>query len=314
VDTRELIVEEADAGERLDRFLATHLPDLSRTRLQALIRSGHVRLAGEVVRPSCRIEAGQCITVTIPPPEPTTLEPEAIPLDVLFEDEHLLAVNKAPGLVVHPAPGHASGTLVHAVLAHCTDLSGLGGEQRPGILHRLDKKTSGVILVAKHDRAHLELARQFKDRTVRKVYQALVHGACAEREFSCAANLGRHPRQRKMMAALDQGGREASTAFRVRNFLGELTAVEALPHTGRTHQVRVHLATCGYPVVNDDLYGRPLSVLRSSAVRALVRRYPGFLLHAWRLTFRHPVTGLEMELEAPLPAVFGDIIQMLAQV
>lgn len=294
------------AGLRLDKALADLLPEVSRSRLQALAKEGRIRVDGTPAKPSLKLEAGQVVVVDLPEVAPSTLEGEAIPLDILFEDEHLLAVNKPPGMVVHPAPGHDSGTLVHALLAHCDDLSGIGGEERPGILHRLDKKTSGVIVIAKHDRAHVELSRQFQDREVQKVYRAVVTRRCKEIDYTADEPIGRDPRNRKKMT---QGGvtpREAHTRVRVLAIMDQCTEVAAYPTTGRTHQIRVHLWGLGHPVLNDDLYGLPNKRIKGQLAKVL-KNYPGYLLHAWRLSVVHPVTGEALAFEAPLPDVFRKV-------
>ncbi len=235
------------------------------------------------------------VTVTEPPAEPSLLAPEEIPLDVLYEDEDLLVINKPPGLVVHPAAGHARHTLVHALLAHCTTLSGIGGEQRPGIVHRLDKDTSGCLVVAKNDAAHAHLSRQFAGRTVTKIYLALVQGYFAGvRSGSIDNPIGRHPVDRKKMAVLDRGGRASRTTWLVAQDLpGVGSVVECTLHTGRTHQIRVHLKHLGHPLLGDALYAP-----------RLVGQYPRQMLHAWKLGFKHPRTGERMNFCSPLPEDF----------
>ena len=270
-------------GERIDVFVARRLPDLSRSRVRRLLESGAVLLDGRPARPSHRLTTGQRVRVAVPPPEPDGAQPEAIPLDVLYEDADLLAVNKPAGMTVHPAPGHATSTLVNAVLAHSSDLSGVGGVLRPGIVHRLDRDTSGVILVAKNDAAHQALASQLKERRIEKVYLALVEGTPRPAEGVIDAPIARDPRNRRRMAIVE-GGREAVTAYRVVERLRGVALVEARPKTGRTHQIRVHLAAIGHPIVGDALYGHA-SPLVSRQFR-----------HAWRITFAHPRTGEQTEL------------------
>ena len=281
-------------GERLDVAVA-RLCEISRAQAQRLIDEGLVsgehglrRKAGE------RLEGGERLTVRMPAPEPATPQPEEIPLDILYEDEHMLVVNKPAGMPVHPGPGHATKTLVNALLAHCPDLPGIGGVQRPGIVHRLDKDTSGLIVVAKDERAHNGLASQLKDRRMQKTYLALVEGRVQPPEALIDAPIGRDPHNRRRMmvrsASMGSGGaRDAQTSYRVRTQYAHCALVEVTLHTGRTHQIRVHFASIGHPVVGDEVYGH-----RS----ALVGRQ---FLHAWRLTFRHPVDGRELEFEAPLP-------------
>jgi 23S rRNA pseudouridine1911/1915/1917 synthase len=253
-----------------------------------LIEDGHVLVNTRAAKPSYQVRDGDEVEVRVPPPETPSVEPEVIPLDVVYEDEDLLVVNKPAGVTVHPAPGHAQHTLVNALLAHCRDLSGIGGVLRPGIVHRLDKDTSGLLLVAKNDRAHAELSRQLKERTVEKRYLALVRGKIEQPEGRIEGNIGRDPRNRKRMAIVE-GGRQARTAYKVREYVDGMTLVEVAPSTGRTHQIRVHFAAAGHPIVGDELYGR--------ASELVGRQF----LHAYRLAFRHPQDGRCIELEAPLP-------------
>jgi 23S rRNA pseudouridine1911/1915/1917 synthase len=276
-------------GERLDVFVARRLPDLTRSRVHRLIGLGHVQVDGRQPRKSGEpLDEGQLVVVTLPPPTPSTLEPEAIPLSVAYEDGDLLVVDKPAGLAVHPSPGHASHTLVNAVLAHCPDLSGIGGEGRPGIVHRLDKDTSGLIIVAKNDAAHLSLARQLKERKVEKTYLALVDGRVEPAHGLIDAPIGRHPVHRKKMAVVERG-RDARTSYRVLREVDGRSLLEVRPETGRTHQIRVHLAHAGHPIASDSLYGRPHPLLSRQ------------FLHAHRLAFRHPRTGERIELSAALP-------------
>ncbi len=277
-------------GERLDLFLARRL-DVTRSRARRLIDGAFVAVDGHPpAKAGVALDAGARVVVTLPEPEPTTLEPEAIPLRIVYEDDDLLVIDKPAGLTVHPSPGHRSGTLVHAVLAHCPNLSGIGGEGRPGIVHRLDKDTSGLIIVAKHDAAHLSLARQLKERQVQKTYLALVEGRLEPPEGLIDAPVGRHPRHRQKMAVVERG-REARTRYRVLREVDGRSLVEVRPETGRTHQIRVHLAHLGHPIAGDAVYGRAAGDL------PLTRQF----LHAHRLAFRHPTTGERLELESPLP-------------
>ncbi len=286
-NTIELVA--ADAGERLDVFVARSVPGLTRARVQRLIDEGNVAVAGHRARASLRLAAGQLVRVDVPPPVDGTAMAEAIPLDILYEDADLLAVNKPAGMTVHPSPGHATATLVNAILAHCTDLSGVGGVLRPGIVHRLDRDTSGVILVAKNDEAHHALARQLKDRSVEKTYVALVEGTPRPAEGVIDAPIARDPANRRRMAVVD-GGRASVTEYRVVERLPGASLLEVRPKTGRTHQIRVHLAAIGHPIVGDRLYGKPSKLV--------ARQF----LHAARIVFTHPRTGARMEIEAPLAA------------
>lgn len=277
-------------GERLDKALAAALPDLSRSQIQRLIKGAYVTVEGRVAKPSTRLEPGDRVIVRLPPPQPTALVAEAIPLDIVYEDADILVVNKPAGMVVHPAHGHASGTLVNAVLAHCPELEGVGGEQRPGIVHRLDKDTSGLIVIAKNDRAHRELQRQFKAREVAKAYLALVEGRVSPQRGIIEAPIGRDPVHRQRMAVV-RNGREAVTRYMVLETFPEYTLVEVEPVTGRTHQIRLHLAFIGHPVVGDRVYGRRKQRL------SLNRHF----LHAHRLTLTLPGTGERRTFIAPLP-------------
>jgi 23S rRNA pseudouridine1911/1915/1917 synthase len=298
--------EGADAGKRLDAWLASAEPELSRSRWQGLIRDGAVRVNRAERKPNYTLRAGDEIQWTIPPARAAAPQPEAIPLDVLFEDGDLLVVNKPPDLVVHPAPGHAGGTLVNALLHHCGDLTGIGGELRPGIVHRLDRDTSGALVVAKNDAALAGLARQFKGRTVRKEYVALVWGCPSRSRGTIRTLVGRNPYNRKKMAARPLetpdsrgarprsfSGREAVTHYEVVQRFEGLSLVRVRIETGRTHQIRVHLAHLGHPVCGDAQYGRA----RAHAVVPSRQ-----MLHAARMEFDHPRTGERMSFEAPIPA------------
>jgi 23S rRNA pseudouridine1911/1915/1917 synthase len=300
----ELIVPPAHSGTRLDRFLADSLAHLSRSRVQTLIRGGHVRLNTRAAKPAEALRAADVISWEEPPATPSALTPEPLDLAILYEDEDLLVVDKAPGMVTHPGPGNETHTLVQALLAHCTHLSGIGGERRPGIVHRLDKETSGCLVVAKNDCAHQGLAAQFAGRSTRKHYLALVHGTLAQANGTIDAPIGRHPVQRQKMAIVaPPRGRLARTDFLVRTELpgggpqaATATLLECRLHTGRTHQIRVHLQSLGHPVIGDAVYGRKGHIYRAPAPRQL--------LHAWKLGFAHPRTGDTLEFRAPLPADF----------
>ena len=275
------------AGERLDVFVARMIPELTRSRVQRLIASGHIAVDGQPSKRALRLEPGQRVAVDIPPPVSDRAEAEEIPLAVIFEDADLLVVNKPPGMTVHPSPGHRTATLVNAILAHCHDLSGIGGVLRPGIVHRLDRDTSGIIVVAKNDAAHNALARQLKERSVEKTYIALVEGTPRPPEGAIEAPIARDPRNRQRMAVID-GGRDAATAYRVIERFRGMSLLEARPKTGRTHQIRVHLAAIGHPIVGDRVYGKP---------SPLVDRQ---FLHASRIAFTHPHSGERLEFEALL--------------
>ena len=245
-----------EAGERLDTFLAQRCPDLSRSRIQALTAEGCVTVDGAPAKPAARLREGQTVSLVVPPPVPSSLVPQAMDLHVVHEDSDLLVIDKPAGLVTHPAPGHPDHTLANAVLAHCPDLEGVGGEIRPGLVHRLDKDTSGLIVVAKNDAAQAGLSAQFKDRTVSKAYLAAVTGHPDPERATIDAPIGRHPRSRTRMAVVSTG-RGAVTEYDVLRHLRGYSLVEARPRTGRTHQIRVHMASVGHPVAGDATYGRP---------------------------------------------------------
>ncbi len=292
------------AGDRIDKYLRDTLPALSRAAVQRLIAAGEITVNGKTTSAAYDIRAGDEIVVHVPQPEPTELLPQDLPLDVLYEDTNMLVVDNAAGMVVHPAPGHPDGTLVNAILAHCPDLRGVGGVLRPGIVHRLDQETSGVLIVAKDDHALRELQRQFKARTVSKTYVALLIGRLTEAEGLIDAPIGRHPRQRKKMAVV-AGGKPSRTRWAVMERLRDaqrrpytLLAVELL--TGRTHQIRVHFSWFGYPLVGDATYGR-----RDPLVA------PRQFLHARDLAITHPTTGERMTFSTPLPADLRDVLACL---
>lgn len=297
-------VEQNYQGKRLDQYLAAVADNVSRSQVQRLIEQGMVLVNDRTQRSSYKVRAGDRIQMTVPPPEEITLEPEEIPLDILYEDQDLLVINKPAGLVVHPAAGHYRGTLVNALLNHCPDLPGIGGHLRPGIVHRLDKDTSGLILVSKSDLAHQGLSRQLKEHLVRRRYLALVHGQVREEEGLVDAPLGRDPVDRKKMAVLpgnDPRGRVARTHYRVRERFTGYTLLDVSLETGRTHQIRVHLSYAGYPVAGDPVYGPRRNPLH----------LPGQALHAYRITFTHPRSGEIMDFQAPLPEVFAAALERL---
>lgn len=300
-----LVLTLEQPGERLDKALAEKLPAFSRAQVQRLIQDGRVRMGGTAVKASLRLAGGEQVVVEIPPVEETDLVPQPIPLDIVYEDNDMIVVNKPAGMVVHPAAGHPSGTLVNAVLAHCPDLSGIGGERRPGIVHRLDKDTSGLILVAKNDRALRYLQAQFKKRTVEKVYLALCEGHFHSAEALIDAPIGRDPTNRKRMAVIPPNAsdkaRPAQTKVKVLDYYGDYSLLECRPLTGRTHQIRVHLAFAGYPVVGDPIYGRRRQPL-------LPARH---FLHAAGLTIKRPSDGRKMTFQTELPEELKDLLVIL---
>jgi 23S rRNA pseudouridine1911/1915/1917 synthase len=293
------------AGRRLDAWLAGALPEFSRARIQALMREGRVTADDRPVAPSDKARPGTRIELDVPPPAPAIPQPEPLDLDIVYEDADLVVLNKPAGLVVHPAPGHATGTLVNALLHHCDDLAGVGGVERPGIVHRLDKDTNGLMVVAKHDAALAGLARAFQSGGVRKEYLALAHGAPPRAEGTLTTRIGRDPANRKRMAVVAQHGKIATTHYRVVERFAEASLVEARIETGRTHQIRVHLAHLGAPLAGDPLYGG------ARRDRNLPLAPPRTLLHAARLAFAHPLTGVPLAFECPPPADLRAVLHAL---
>lgn len=319
-----------DAGERLDRFLASRLPGLSRSRVKALIEAGRVGTEAEspgsgagaggetISEPSRRVKPGESFVVTIPESAPATPRPQSMELVILYEDADLLVLDKPPGLVVHPAPGNPDRTLVNALLAHCGDsLSGIGGVRRPGIVHRLDKDTSGIMVVAKNDAAHRGLSAQFAAHSIHRAYKALVWGAPQPRAGLIDGNIGRSAYNRKKMAVVARGGKPARTRYRTVESFGDraapavsLVVCELL--TGRTHQVRVHLSSRGHPLVGDATYGRPRKIAGlPTELMARLRVFPRQALHAYQLAFIHPQTGKEMQFETELTSDLKELISLL---
>jgi 23S rRNA pseudouridine1911/1915/1917 synthase len=303
----------ADAGRRFDLFLSSNMADCSRNRASELIRGGHITIGGVVKKPGYRLQAGDHVSGALPTPAPTVYLPEAIPLEILFEDAHIIVLNKPPGMVVHPAPGHSNGTLVNALLHHCSDLTGIGGELRPGIVHRLDKDTSGTLVVAKSEPALNHLAAQFKNRTVEKTYLALVRGRVRDTGGEIRLPIGRHQVHRKKMSVTSRRARTAHTEWTLRDRLGGASLLEVHLKTGRTHQIRVHCAAIGHPILGDAVYGgrrqRSESVFDNlgNAVPIPGRQ----MLHAWRLTIVHPATGRGMRFESRMPADMAAVVERL---
>ena len=291
---RRLTVAADAAGTRLDRWLTGALAELSRARLKTLIDDGHVQVGGQTLKPAYRLRGGEIVDVEIPPAPPETLEPEAIGLAIVHEDEDVLVVDKPAGMVVHPGAGHARGTLVSAALAHAPAIAGVGGARRPGVVHRLDKDTSGLLVIAKTARAYDSLIRQLAERTVSRRYLAIVHGRVRRQEGVVDAPIGRHPHDRVRMAVRTSGsGKRAVTRYRVLERFSEHTYMEARLETGRTHQIRVHMAALGHPVVGDAVYGRGRPVPPVP--------FDGYALHAAHLGFVHPATETRVEFDASLP-------------
>ena len=307
--TEILIIDPPPPPERLDTYLRRRFPAVSRGAFQRLIGQGHVRVNGRTVKPTHSPRAGERVEVQWPEARPAQARPEQMPLNILYEDEALLVLDKPAGLVVHPAAGHQEHTLVNALLHHCAgQLSGIGGVARPGIVHRLDKETSGCLVVAKSDSVHLALAAQFASRKVDKRYHAIVCGEMERDHGEIRAAIARHPSHRKRMAVDDEFGRQARTTYRVLERLRGATLLEAALHTGRTHQVRVHFQFLGFPLVGDATYGN-----RQNQRLAELTGYvaPRQMLHAFQLAFTHPRTGRRISLEAPHPADFLDALTAL---
>ena len=278
------------------------MPDITRSYLQKLLKDGSVQMNGKPVKASTKTAVGAVIALTIPEPEEPEILPENIPLDILYEDSDVILINKPKNMVVHPAAGHYTGTLVNALMYHCRgDLSGINGVLRPGIVHRIDKDTTGVLIVCKNDRAHNALAEQLKEHSITRKYRAIVCGNLKEDEGTVDAPLGRHPQDRKKMAIVRSGGKRAVTHYRVLERFGNATYIECQLETGRTHQIRVHMASLGHPLLGDEIYGRAKSPFKLE----------GQTLHAMVLGFIHPTTGEYMEFEAPLPEYFEKLLEKL---
>ena len=311
---RRFTVAPGEAGLRLDLFLTGREFGLSRSQIQRAVQEGRVRVNGSPVRSGRKLKTGDAVVIVVlPAASPSKVLPEAIPLRILYEDASLLVIDKPAGMVVHPAAGHSSGTLVNALLHHCRDLSGIGGVLRPGIVHRLDKGTSGLLVVAKSDEAHRGLAGQFKRHEVRKVYLALVYGDPKTDGGRIEAAVGRHPTDRKKMSTQSRRGRSALTIWRVRERYGVAALLEVDIETGRTHQIRVHLADRDYPVVGDRVYGGAGRIrnVGDPAARSRMKALDRPALHAWRLVFVHPVTGEIMRFSSPLPEDVADLCAFL---
>jgi 23S rRNA pseudouridine1911/1915/1917 synthase len=312
------LVDEEGSGERIDAFLSGHIPELSRSRIQKSIRSGELSADGvPVVKPSRRVHHGERVELVFVPPRPLDLEPAHIPLDILYEDDGLIVLNKPAGMVVHPSPGHEKGTLVHALLAHCRNLSGIGGVLRPGIVHRLDAGTTGLLVAAKSDEVHIALSRQLMERRVERMYRAIVWGKMKHDAGTIDLPIGRSPRDRKKMAVVSEQGREAVTAYYVLDTFGPFQYITLKLGTGRTHQIRVHLSHVGNPILGDPVYGGR-KVRRGTLSKGeieLAERTLSLIerqaLHAGELSFVHPASGERMRFEAPLPRDMQSVLDLL---
>ena len=302
METLEFTAAPADAGQRLDRWLAGQAGAPSRSALQGLMEAGFVRRNGAPANKKDKLAAGDRITLTLPDPQPIEAQPQDIPLDIVYEDDHLLVVNKPKGMVVHPAPGNPDGTLVNALLYHCRgQLSGVGGAIRPGIVHRIDKDTSGLLVVAKDDLTHQGLSEQMAVHAIHRGYHAVVYGNIRQDAGTIEAPIGRDPRDRKRMAVTPGQGKRACTHWQVLERFGRFTLLACRLETGRTHQIRVHMAHIGHPLAGDPVYGP----------RSVIRELQGQCLHAKELGFRHPVTGQELRFDSPLPAYFTTFLERL---
>ncbi|MFB3885486.1 MAG: RluA family pseudouridine synthase [Thermodesulfobacteriota bacterium] len=308
-----ITVTKRDEGRRLDQFLPEANLKLSRSQVKKLVEAGNILLGQKPTKPSARLKVGDVVSGTLPQPKSLDLIPEPLPLTILYEDPSIIVIDKPPGMVVHPAYGNPSGTLVNALLYHCKDLGGINGFLRPGIVHRLDKDTSGVMVVAKEDGAYHHLIKQFKNRTVRKVYLAIAHGSFTKDEGFIDASIGRHPTQRKRMSTRTKTGRPAITHWRVIERLDGFALLEISPQTGRTHQIRVHLSSMGHPLLGDPVYGRkskPGSI-RDPVLKECVQKLDRQALHAHRLEFAHPRTGERVQFVSPIPQDMKEVLEWL---
>ncbi len=299
-----LSVEAGDVGQRIDKFLSDRLDGITRSHIQKLIEDGNILVDEGVVKSNYKVRRDDEITVIMPDIKESEIPAENIPVNIVYEDEHMLVVDKEQGMVVHPAVGNYTGTLVNALLHYCGDsLSGINGEKRPGILHRIDKDTSGLLMVAKSDAAHLGLSEQIKEHSLTRAYKALVHGGFSEDKGTIDAPIGRHPVDRKKMAITDRGSKEAVTHYNILERFGKYTLIECVLETGRTHQIRVHMSSKGHPIVGDKTYG----------VKKDEFKLDGQLLHAYKIGFVHPISGEYMEFTSPLPDYFEKVLKSLRE-
>ena len=300
-------------SERLDSFISRSVPEITRSAALRLIETGYATVNGLKQKPALKLKGGERVFIVIPPPIPAEPQPEEIPIEILFEDSEVVVVNKAAGMVVHPGAGNPEGTLVNALLAHCKDLSGIGGELRPGIVHRIDKDTSGAIVVAKSDRAHNALAEQFKAHTIKRVYLALVYGNLKEDKGRIESIIGRHPTERKKMSSRARHGKDAITHWKVVGRYPAMTLIQLRLETGRTHQIRVHLSEAGHPLLADEMYGGGgrLSGVQDPVLKQMIRAMGRQALHAKTLGFLHPVSKQYLEFDTELPADMAGIVEYL---
>lgn len=315
--TRQLLFPDDRPVERLDTFVSECLPDISRSQLKKLIDCGQITLNHAPTKASIKLRGGESIQVILPDPEPIAALPEAIPLHILYEDHDVIVIDKPAGMVVHPAAGHSRGTLVNALLHHCTDLAGIGSELRPGIVHRIDKDTSGVLVVTKNDLSHQHLAAQFKEHSIKRHYLALIHGAPQGQSGIIDQPIGRHPTQRKKMSGKARNGRRAVTHWKIlkQYNINRLSLVELQLETGRTHQIRVHFAEINCPLIGDPLYGNRsrTTAIKDMELRKLINQLPGQALHAQSLGFIHPRSGKYLEFSSKIPETLQNILTYLDQ-
>jgi 23S rRNA pseudouridine1911/1915/1917 synthase len=306
-------VTKKDQGRRLDQFLSETNLNLSRSQAKHWIEKHHIFLNQKPTKPSAHVKTGDIVSGTLPEPKPLSLKPESIPLTILYEDSSIIVIDKPPGMVVHPAYGNPSGTLVNALLYHCKDLGGINGVLRPGIVHRLDKDTSGVMVVAKDDEAYHHLIKQFKNRTVKKVYSAIVYGRFTQNEGLIDSAIGRHPSERKRMSTRTKKGKAAITRWKKVEDFDSCTFLEIFPQTGRTHQIRVHLSSIGHPLLGDPLYGRKgrPGTIHDPVLKECVKRMNRQVLHAQRLEFTHPRTGERVQFVSPIPQDIKEVLEWL---
>jgi 23S rRNA pseudouridine1911/1915/1917 synthase len=304
------LISEDDQGKRFDQFLAATGLDLSRSQAKRWIEEERILLNGKATKPSVHLRKGDLVSGSLPAPVPLALQPEPLPLSILYEDASIIVIDKPAGMVVHPAPGNPSGTLVNALIHHCKDLTGINGALRPGIVHRLDKGTSGVMVVAKDDVSYHQLTKQFRSRTIDKAYLAIARGRFSGEEGSIDLAIGRHPTERKRMSTHSRRGRVAVTSWKVLERWEGFTLLELHPETGRTHQIRVHLAAMGHPILGDPLYGKR-NASQDTVLRGCFRSLHRQALHAHRLGFTHPHTGEKVEFVSPLPQDMGEVIDWL---
>ncbi len=305
METITFTANETDAGLRLDKYLSVQMPELTRSFLQKLIKENYVTVEEQSVKANYKLKPAQIVSVTIPPPEETEIMPEDIPLDILYEDKDLLVINKPKDMVVHPSAGHFSGTLVNAVMYHCKDsLSGINGAIRPGIVHRIDKDTTGSLIICKNDESHLFIAEQIKEHSIKRIYRGIVSGYVKEQKGCIKGNIGRHPTDRKKMAVLSNGGKHAITHYKVLEQWKNAAYMEFCLETGRTHQIRVHMASIGHPLLGDIIYGNSKNPYKLN----------GQTLHAMTIGFLHPKTKDYLEISAPLPDYFESLIKKFRQI